>query len=247
MLLSFEYERNFNMLAVLLVVLCSSAGALVLPQQFTSVEHVSVNPAAPKVVPGANFTRERWFDAAAGRALTVATFAGTGATEGQFIDVGADRQCNFHSSSSSSSSSSSNDNGNGGADKLSQNNVSCQCQPIPAPYPLANPPPPGTLLGLAVRQPAWASPPGANVTCEVWSLSVTVPGSIARPAPATETCHRFVEHAPPHREAGAECWVCAAAERACGPGAPWLTAAPFLAYVPGAPDPAVLVAPPQCA
>ena len=209
---------------MLLLVLAVHAQQPELPQQFHAVQGVAVNPLAPKVVPAKNFTRERWFDATANKELTIATFE-DGSLEGQFIDVGADRQCNFEAADAAM-------------------NISCTCQPIPFPQPLVNAPQ-GVMVGLTERAAAWAA--GRNVTCETWEQSAKVPGSMVKPTPVTETCRRFVEHAAPHRDVGGECTVCAATQAACtSPSATWLTRSPMLRYAVGAPNPATLAAPPAC-
>jgi hypothetical protein len=199
-----------------------------LPQQFHSREMIAINPIAPHPFPAANFSRERWFDATAGQTKTVATYK-DGSTEGQFVDVPNDRQCSFQSTAGDS------------------DDVTCRCQKIPVgPHPLTNQLSlAATFTGLAQKL-AWGMPNAT--TCEVWQVFTVVPGSIAKPSPVIETCDRFVEHAPPHRDVTVECSVCPVTSPAqpCGSGAEWLERAPFAVYEAGPPSRAALRPPPQC-
>jgi hypothetical protein len=54
--------------------------------------------------------------------LTVATFDKAGSIEGQFVDEGGNRQCNFQTAPGSTDAS----------------NITCSCQKIPVPAPLIN-------------------------------------------------------------------------------------------------------------
>jgi hypothetical protein len=200
-----------------------------LPQQFYLKETILVN-AQPRVLPAANFTREVWFDAKAGKELTVATHD-QGGIEGQFVDVVNVRQCNFHTVPGSADAS----------------NITCSCQKIPFAVPLVNQLNANAqMIGLQDKIAAWAN---KSVSSEVWQVVATIPGSIAKPIPVIETCNRFIEHDAPHRDVAMECYVCpktSAPVKACASTAQWLERMPFPVYKVGPPSPSVLIPPPQC-